>query len=45
MVVIAFAVGGFSAIPFAYQKLKRGFCALCGTTNKVRIWIFANIDR
>lgn len=37
MVVVSLAVGGFSAIPFAYQKLNRHFRAFCRLTDKVGI--------
>ena len=39
MVVISLAVGGFSVISFACQKLNRHFRALGGLANKVRIWV------
>ena len=39
MVVISFAVGGFSAISFACQKLNRHFRTSCRLADKVGIWI------
>lgn len=39
MVVVAFAVGGLSAISFARQKLNRHFRTSCGLADKVGIRI------
>ena len=39
MVLVAFAVGGLSAIFLARQKLNRHFRAFCRLANKLGIWV------
>ena len=39
MVLVAFAVGGFSAISFTRQKFDWHFRAFCRLTDKLGIWV------